>query len=92
MKSENSFSVKSLLPYYRPQRGLLAADLFFSVLGAAVAVFIPLLVRYITSDVVYWEKQPALHMVAVVVAGLAVMLLGLALLLVALKVYNKPFE
>lgn len=47
---------KRLLSYYKPFKGILFADLFFAFLGAAVTLVIPLIVRYITSDVIYREN------------------------------------
>ena len=47
---------KRLLSYYKPFKGILLADLFFAFLGAAVSLIIPLIVRYITSDVIYREN------------------------------------
>lgn len=43
---------KRLAAYYKPYKGLFFTDLFFAVLGAAVTLAIPLLVRYITGTVV----------------------------------------
>lgn len=47
---------KRLLSYYKPFKGILFADLFFAFLGAAVTLVIPLIVRYITSDIIYREN------------------------------------
>lgn len=47
---------KQLLSYYKPYKGIFIADLFFAFLGAAVTLVIPLIVRYITSDVIYREN------------------------------------
>ncbi|MCI5700412.1 MAG: ABC transporter ATP-binding protein/permease [Lachnospiraceae bacterium] len=44
--------LKRLAAYYKPYKGLFFTDLFFAVLGAAVTLVIPLLVRYITGTVV----------------------------------------
>lgn len=44
-----SSKVKKLFSYYKPYRAMLLADLFFAVLGAAVSLIIPLLVRSVTS-------------------------------------------
>ena len=53
--------LKQLAGYYRPYRGLFFADLFFAVLGAAVTLAIPLLVRYITSHVIILPGGEALR-------------------------------
>lgn len=44
---------KKLIGYYKPHRSLFFADTFFAVLGAAISLAIPLIVRYITRTVVY---------------------------------------
>ena len=51
--------LKKMFAYYRPYRFLLYSDLFFAVLGAAVTLVIPLVVRHITNEVVYFEKPQA---------------------------------
>ena len=41
--------------------GIFIADMFFAFGAAAVSLVIPLVVRYITSEVVHWESSQALH-------------------------------
>ena len=53
--------LKQLAGYYRPYRGLFFADLFFAILGAAVTLAIPLIVRYITSHVIILPGGEALR-------------------------------
>lgn len=67
---------RKILEYYAPEKKLFAADMAFAVLGAAVAVVIPLLIRYISTTVIYWERQSALYATGIIVA----LLLGLLLL------------
>lgn len=52
-------NLKRLLKYYKPYRKMFWADMFFALLAAAVALTIPLIVRHITSKVVYYETQIA---------------------------------
>lgn len=51
--------LKKLFAYYKPYRFLFYSDMFFAVMGAAVTLVIPLIVRYITSEVVYYEAADA---------------------------------
>lgn len=51
--------LKKLAAYYKPYLGLFWADMFFAMLGAAVTLVIPLLVRYITGTVVELPVQEA---------------------------------
>ena len=52
-------TLKKLVGYYKPYRGLFFSDLFFAILVAAVPLVIPLIVRYITSTVVYEPVEQA---------------------------------
>lgn len=49
--------LKKLLSYYKPYRKLFWADMIFAVLAAAVTLVIPLIVRYITSTVIYLDAD-----------------------------------
>lgn len=40
---------RKLFSYYKPYKWLFISDMFFAVIGAAVTLVIPLIVRYITS-------------------------------------------
>ena len=51
--------IRQLARYYIPYKGLFFTDMFFAMLGAAITLVIPLIVRYITSTVVEsrWSRQ-----------------------------------
>ncbi len=51
--------LKKLFAYYGPYKRLFYSDMFFAILGAAVTLIIPLIVRYITNEVVYFEAARA---------------------------------
>ena len=51
--------LKKLASYYKPYKKLLFSDLFFAVIGSAVVLIIPLIVRYITNEVVYFDASIA---------------------------------
>lgn len=51
-RSEMNHKLRKLAAYYKPYRGLFLADMFFAMLGAAVTLILPLIVRYITGTVV----------------------------------------
>ena len=65
-------NLKKLTAYYKPYKLLFYSDLFFAVLGAGVTLVIPLIVRYITNQVVYYEppeaRQSILMLGAVMIA------------------------
>ncbi len=50
---------KGLVSYYKPYMGLFLADMIFAMIGAGVTLIIPLIVRYITSNVVYLSTEEA---------------------------------
>ena len=54
-------NLKKLFSYYKSYMGIFIADMFFAFGAAAVSLVIPLVVRYITSEVVHWESSQALH-------------------------------
>lgn len=65
--------LKKLLSYYKPYKGLFFADMFFAILGAAVTLVIPLIVRYITNEVVYFEHHEVMRTITML-GGLMIFL------------------
>ena len=62
--------------YYKPYKGLFFADMFFAIMGAAVTLVIPLIIRYITGTVIFYEADEALK----VILKLALLMVGLVFL------------
>lgn len=58
--------LKELAEYYKPYLKVFFADLFFAILGAATALVVPLLVRYITSDVIYRNENEAVKLIFII--------------------------
>ena len=54
-------NLKKMISYYKPYRGIFAADMFFAITASAVALGIPLIARYITSTIIYLDKEEALR-------------------------------
>lgn len=48
-------NLKKMISYYKPYIGTFLLDMFCAVLASAIALAIPLVVRYITSEVIYLE-------------------------------------
>lgn len=67
---------KRLISYYKPYRGLFWSDLFFAILGAGVTLAIPMIVRYITTTVVFFEANEALK----TILRFGIIMIGLVLL------------
>lgn len=57
--TEMKKNLKKLLSYYKPYKLLFFSDLFFAIVGAVITLLIPLIVRYITNEVVYFEMGKA---------------------------------
>ena len=55
--------LKKLAAYYKPYKGLFWADMFFAMLGAAITLIIPLMVRYITGTVVELPLEQSTKMI-----------------------------
>ena len=68
--------LKRLIGYYKPYKKLFFTDMFFAILGAATTLVIPLIVRYITNEVIYRPGQEALQMIL----KLGVLMVGLVAL------------
>ena len=66
-------NLKKLVSYYKPYRGLFFGDMFFAMLGAAITLLIPLVVRYITNEVIYYDGGQALKTI-LALGGLMVVL------------------
>ncbi len=64
---------KRLISYYCPYRGLFFSDMVFAILGAAVTLAIPLIVRYITTTVVLLPGEEALQIILKLGAAMVAM-------------------
>lgn len=74
---------KKFFSYYKPYKKLFAADMFFACLAAAITLIIPLIIRFITNDVIYRESEESLHLIFVLV--------GVMLVLIALEFFSNFF-
>ncbi len=61
-------NLKKMISYYKPYRGVFYADMFFAILASAIALALPLVIRYITSTVIYYDAGAALKRIAVLAA------------------------
>ncbi len=78
-KEKKQNKLKLLTGYYKPYKGLFLADLFFAVLGAAITLVIPLLVRYIMDSVggmSLSEAKIAILKIGLIMIGLILVQLG----------------
>lgn len=76
-------NLKKMLSYYKPYLGVFTADMVFALIAAGTTLVIPILVRYITQDVILRPMEEALH---------TILWLGLLMVvLVAVECYCKYF-
>lgn len=66
---------KKFLSYYKPYKKMFAADMFFACMGAGVTLVIPLIIRFITSDVIFREPSESLHIILILTAVMAALIL-----------------
>lgn len=66
---------KKFFSYYKPYKKLFAADMFFACLGAAVTLVLPLIIRYITNDVIFRESGEALRTILILAGIMVAMIL-----------------
>ncbi len=78
-----SENLKKMLSYYRPYRGIFWADMFFAALSASIALALPLVVRYVTSTLIYLETEAIMRQAGVIAAAL--------LFMVAVDCYSRFF-
>ena len=67
-------NLKKLISYYKPYMGTFLLDMFFAVVASAIALAVPLIVRYITAEVIYLEtgaKERIIHL-GMILVGLVV--------------------
>lgn len=69
---DNNF--KKMLSYYKPHMKMFMADMFFATLSAAVVLIIPLVVRYVTSTLIYLPKDVMVAQTLKIAVGLLVLL------------------
>ncbi len=68
-------NLKKMISYYKPYKGVFFADMFFAIMASAIALVIPLVVRYVTSTVIYMEKEKAIESLIMIAAVVAVLVL-----------------
>ncbi len=66
-------NLKKMISYYKPYRGVFWADMFFATLSAAIALTLPLIIRYVTSTLIYMEADVVFERIAWIGAAMLVM-------------------
>lgn len=76
-------NLKKMLSYYKPYMGIFWADMFFAALSAAIALSLPLVIRYVTSTLIYMDTAEIMRQIKIIAVVLLVM--------VAVDWYSKFF-
>ncbi len=76
-------NLKKMVSYYKPYLNVFIADMFFALLASGTTLVIPILVRYITANVIKRPPEEALHSILI----LGALMIGL----VAVECYCKFF-
>ncbi|MCR5716414.1 MAG: ABC transporter ATP-binding protein/permease [Lachnospiraceae bacterium] len=69
-------NLKRMVGYYRPYLGTFLLDMFFAFIASAIALVIPLVVRYFTSNLPTMDPAEAVHRV-VVIGGVLIVLVAI---------------
>lgn len=54
---------KKFFSYYKPYKKLFLSDMLFACIGAGVTLVLPLIIRYITNDVIYRDSGESLQLI-----------------------------
>ena len=55
-------NIKKMLSFYKPYMSVFLADMFFALVASGTTLVIPILVRYITQDVIQRPIEEAYHL------------------------------
>lgn len=69
-------NIKELVGYYKNYKFLFWSDMFFAMVGAIITLIIPLVVRYITTTVIYLELSQA----QTIIVKMGILLIGLVII------------
>ena len=68
-------TLKKMISYYKPYKGVLFTDMFFAIMASAVALVIPLVVRYVTSTVIYMDRDKAMKTLVIIAVVVTLLIL-----------------
>lgn len=63
-----------MISYYKPYKGLFLADMFFATLSSLIALTVPLVVRYVTSTLIYEDASVIMSSIKSIALFLAALL------------------
>lgn len=68
-------NLKKLVSYYKPYKKIFIIDMFFAIMASAIALLIPLVVRYVTSTVIYYQKEQVINTMLTIGIAITVLIL-----------------
>jgi ATP-binding cassette subfamily B protein len=69
-------NIKRFISYYKPFKALIIADLFCAFIASLVALTYPLIIRRITTQVIYLPKQESIKQLWIIIAVFLVLILA----------------
>lgn len=58
-------NIKKMISYYKPYTRTFIIDMIFAFLSAAVTLVLPLIIRYVTSDVIFMDSSDAIKSITI---------------------------
>ncbi len=68
-------NIKRFISYYKPFKALIIADLFCALIASLVALAYPLIIRRITTEVIYLPKQESMRQLWIIIVIFLVLIL-----------------
>ncbi len=68
-------NLKKMAGYYRPYMGIFMLDMFFAFLASLISLVIPLVVRYITQNILNMDCEAAVRKITVIGCILIILVL-----------------
>ncbi|MFQ9515590.1 MAG: ABC transporter ATP-binding protein [Eubacterium sp.] len=68
-------NLKKLVSYYKPYRGVFFADMVFAIFASAIALVIPLVVRYVTSTLIYFSTEEVKKQLIIIAVVITILIL-----------------
>lgn len=69
-------NLKKMIGYYKPYMNIFAADMFFAIISAGVALVIPLIVRYVTNKLIYKDSDDIMRELIYIAVVLAILVIA----------------
>ena len=68
-------NLKKLVSYYKPYKKVFLADMFFAIMASFIALLIPLVVRYVTSKVIYMPAEQVVKTMIIIAIVVGILIL-----------------